>query len=110
LPGEVAKASITAGLPVTSVPLLLEGLLTRNDTLLAGVPGISLAAFGAAEKAVSQPYADSFRFVWYSLLAFSSVSLILSFFIKPTKSQMTGEIAAEVEHRHHHLAPQKAEL
>lgn len=63
LPSEVAKASITAGLPVTSVPLLLEGLLTRNDTLLAGVPGISLAIFDLAEKAVSQSYADSFRFV-----------------------------------------------
>jgi len=100
---KIAKAVIEAGLPITSVPLLVEGVLTENLSLLATVPGNS-PAIAAADKAVPQGYADSFRFVWCSLITFAAVSLILSFWLKPTKAQMTGEIAADVEHRHkHHL-------
>jgi hypothetical protein len=91
---------IKAGLPATSVPLLLEGISTQNITLLGAVPGNSLAVIEAAETAVPQAYADSFRFVWYSLIPFAAVSLFLSFWISSTKAQMTGQVAAEVEHRH----------
>jgi hypothetical protein len=99
VPSEVGKAVIAAGLPVASVPLLLEGITTENITILAAVPGNSLAVIEAAEKWVPQAYADSFRFVWYSLMPFAAVSLFLSFWISSTKAQMTGQIAAEVEHR-----------
>jgi len=92
---------------VTSVPMLVEGILTQNTTLLLTVPGNSLAVILAAEKAVPQAYADSFRFVWYSLIPFSAISLILSFWIRSTKAQMTGHVVAGVEH--HHLVHQVEE-
>jgi hypothetical protein len=89
-------------LPVTSVPLLLDGILTQNATLLATMPGNSLAVIIAAEKSVAQAYADSFRYVWYYLIPFAAVSPILSLWLKSTKAQMTRHVATEVEHRHAH--------
>lgn len=63
LPGRVARAVLPLGFPLTSLPTLLEGVTTSNQTLLALVPGVSPQIIGAAVEAVKLSYAAAFRSV-----------------------------------------------
>lgn len=109
LPLEAATAVAEAGLPLTSIPQLLEDALGGMPQLIPMVPGITPAVIEALSKAAAQAYADSWRFVWYVLLPFNGVVLLLVFLLKSTKAQMTKEVASAVLeiHNHHHHDDEK---
>jgi len=64
LPGRVTGAVLPLGLPLTSVPKLLEGIAASNQTLLGLVPGVSPAIIEAAIGALKLSYAAAFRLVY----------------------------------------------
>ncbi|OCK77318.1 MFS general substrate transporter [Lepidopterella palustris CBS 459.81] len=103
LPQKVVPAVMKAGLPPTSVPSLLEAYAAGNSALFAKIPGVTPAVLNALTTSAAQAYANSFRYIWYALLAFACVSLALSLFFHSTTKQMTMEIAAGIEHHPHHL-------
>jgi len=107
LPKKVVPAVLKAGLPQTSLPALLEAFAAQSEALIAQVPGFSPAVYSALTKSAAKAYADSFRYIWYSLLAFACACTILSFFLESTSASMTHEVAAQVEHTHGHLGHHK---
>lgn len=97
-------AALKAGLPASSLPLLLLDGLGGYPQNIPKIPGITPAVIEAFTKSVAQAYADSWRYVWYVLLPFNAGVLIFVFFIQSTNAQMTKEVASPVLeiHNHHH--------
>ncbi|KAL5048548.1 hypothetical protein BDW71DRAFT_195854 [Aspergillus fruticulosus] len=104
LPEEVAKEAIKAGLPQTSIPSFLQALLARQESALMVVPGVTPAIIAAGENGAAKAYAHGFNFVWYSLIPFAVISLGLSFGLRSTRAHLNRQVAAQVEHKHHHHA------
>ncbi|KAL4981914.1 major facilitator superfamily domain-containing protein [Aspergillus falconensis] len=104
LPEEVAKEAIKAGLPQTSIPSFLQALLARQESALMAVPGVTPAIIAAGENGAAKAYAHGFKFVWYSLIPFAVISLGLSFGLRSTRAHLNRQVAAQVEHKHHHHA------
>jgi len=100
IPAAIATAAVKAGLAPAAVPLLVDGLLTGNVTMIEMIPGITPTLIGVASEAMSVGYAEAFRYVWYSLLPFSALSLALCFLLKSTKAQLTAQVAAGVDRSH----------
>jgi hypothetical protein len=102
LPEKVVPAVLKAGLPQTSLQALLQAYAAQSQEMIMQVPGFTPAVNSALTDAAAKSYAASFRYIWYALLAFSAACTILSLFLKSTTAMMTHEVAAEVEHTHHH--------
>ncbi|KAJ5239848.1 hypothetical protein N7468_004467 [Penicillium chermesinum] len=102
LPEEVADEALKAGLPQSSLPAFLQALSTKQESALMAVRGVTPTILAAAERGVGNAYAHAFKFVWYSLIPFSVVSLGLSFWLRSTRPQLTQQVAAQVEHKHRH--------
>lgn len=61
LPAAVAKAALAAGLPETSLPALVGGLLTPNATLLASAEGVTPEILAASMVGVKEGCASPVR-------------------------------------------------
>jgi hypothetical protein len=68
LPGNVAKAVLPLGFPVTGLKDLILALLSGSTTAIAEVPGATLPVLGAAGEAVKLSYSQGFRYVINSIL------------------------------------------
>ncbi|KAH7383432.1 major facilitator superfamily domain-containing protein [Cadophora sp. MPI-SDFR-AT-0126] len=99
VPGEIAKRTIEAGLPISSVESLVGAIMLNNPVLTEHVPGITPQILSAAREALRDGYSNSFKYVWYSLIPFAVASIGLSFLLRSTKAQMTNTVAASIEHR-----------
>lgn len=102
LPKDVTAAVLAAGLPQSSIDLLLYAVFVSNDTnaALAKVPGITLNIGEAIAPAVAQSYADSWRYIWYALVPFCAVTALATLLVRTTKASMTREVASAVKHLH----------
>lgn len=98
----IMAAVVMAGLPTTSLEQFLVAYGSGDTAAFAQVPGFSAAVGAALTASVSQAYADSFRYIWYSLIPFCILTLIASWFLQSTKTQITQEVVTAVESRHHH--------
>ncbi|KAK4941425.1 hypothetical protein LTR10_018694 [Elasticomyces elasticus] len=67
----VEKAALAAGLPKSSLPALLEGLALSNFTAVPGINTKITAAVGGAEASAA---AESFKYVWYAVIAFACLA------------------------------------
>lgn len=104
LPAYAATAALKAGLPATSLDLLLYDALLGHPESIPTIPGITPAILDAFSEAVAQAYADSFRYIWYVIIPFNVLVLVFTLFLKSTKEQMTLEVASPVkntQHKHH---------
>ncbi|KAL2823598.1 major facilitator superfamily domain-containing protein [Aspergillus cavernicola] len=82
------------------LPKVLEAVATGSAEAILRIPGITMEIAAEIQDAVQTAYADSFRYIWYTLIPFAAVSVIISLFLKSTKEQMTGVVAAAVRGRH----------
>ena len=106
LPAAIAEYTIAAGLPPSSVEALLIAFSTGNPAAYAQVPGVTPAVLLALQKGVKLGYAQSFSYMWYTMLPFVGVTIVLVLFLKPSKPFTTKEVASRVQprfghHRHH---------
>jgi hypothetical protein len=83
LPSNVAQAAIQAGLPASSVPEFVTGLVGQNTTALLATPGVSPTIIGAGADALLDTYLKGFRNVWVTALPFVAIAAIgmSSFFL-----------------------------
>ncbi|KAL3474480.1 major facilitator superfamily domain-containing protein [Aspergillus californicus] len=104
LPQKVSDALLDARVDPNSIsqilPEVLEAVATGSAEAILSIPGITLEIAGEIQHAVQTAYADSFRYIWYTLIPFAAVSVVISLFLKSTKEQMTGVVAAAVRGRH----------
>lgn len=76
LPGNIAKAGIAAGLPLSSTEQYVGGLAGSNTTLLMSTPGITPAIIGAGADALLDTYLKAFRSVWITAIPFVALAAI----------------------------------
>jgi MFS family permease len=104
LPQKIGEVLIEAGMSKTTtseiIPEILDAVSAGTTDALVEIPGITSNVVNAIKVAVAEAYSDSFPFIWYSLLPFAVVSMLVSTFLKSTKQQMTGVVAAGVQRRH----------
>ncbi|KAK6348267.1 hypothetical protein TWF718_006074 [Orbilia javanica] len=98
LPGKISSAVLEAGLPSSSLEEFLVGSGHGITSALLKIPGVTPAVLEAGSSAMAQGLADSYRFIWYSLIPFAFVTLVLAFFLMSTKAQMTRQVAAGIRH------------
>jgi len=106
-PAKVAAAAIAAGLPPTSVPILMEDFALGIP--LITVPGATPAIVAAAEYASKWSYAKAYDDAWWSLLPFIVVAMICIYLLKDTKHLFTEHVEAPAEEVHKNLGEAKVE-
>lgn len=99
LPAYVAQAAVAAGLPEASVPQFVPSLIGKDAAALEKI-GAAPAVMAAAEKAVLQASADSFRLVFIIAAPFGLVACILCWFLEDMTKLMTYHVDAPVEVLH----------
>ena len=97
LPSFVADYAIKAGLPSTSVKEFVDIYLARPDQV-ATVPGVTPMIIAAATVGSRWAYAESFKYVWYTSVAFGICAIIACLFMGNTRKYMTNRIAATITH------------
>ncbi|KEF62020.1 uncharacterized protein A1O9_03592 [Exophiala aquamarina CBS 119918] len=94
---KVAEATLPLGLPLTSLPLLLQALAAHDEEALMGVPGVTPAILAAGVKGMKQGYIVAFRTVWIVAAAVAAGGLVLSFFFQDRKEDFNNRIDAPAE-------------
>ncbi|KAH9212377.1 major facilitator superfamily domain-containing protein [Leptodontidium sp. 2 PMI_412] len=109
VPAKLSEAALEGGIPVATVPAFLGAYLSSNATALREIPEVTESLLASTTKASRQGYADSFRYIWYVLIAWLGVSLIASVFFTSTKKYMTSVVAAPVKEGKHHKSHDQGE-
>ncbi|KIY00053.1 uncharacterized protein Z520_03738 [Fonsecaea multimorphosa CBS 102226] len=92
---QVSAAAEKAGLPVSSVPALLEAF--QAGTGFDNVKGLNSTILSEAKLASEWAYAHAYRLAWASIIPFVVLALIFIAFLKGVKELMTEKIEATVE-------------
>ncbi|KAJ9633594.1 hypothetical protein H2204_006800 [Knufia peltigerae] len=100
IPAYVAKAALTAGLPVASVQLFVDALAGGDNAGLTKIPGVTSPIVAAGVAALKQAYADSLRVVYMIAAPFGAVACIACLFIMDFKKTMNYRVDAPVENLH----------
>ncbi|KIX06645.1 uncharacterized protein Z518_04621 [Rhinocladiella mackenziei CBS 650.93] len=78
IPQFVTSAALEAGLPTASLPSLFQAMAAGTAEAFAAVPGITAAIVGAVQTAVANAYVETFKYVYYTAIAFGCFSLIFA--------------------------------
>ncbi|KAJ4367699.1 hypothetical protein N0V83_007284 [Neocucurbitaria cava] len=97
IPAQVPPVLINAGLPVSSVPLYLQAI-QLGAAAIAAVPGITQEIMAVGYRAYQEASADAYRTVYLVTIAFSGISVILTFWAPNTDDLMTDKVAATLNH------------
>ncbi|KAL4861575.1 hypothetical protein BDV12DRAFT_190985 [Aspergillus spectabilis] len=100
LPEAVSKAAIASGLGQDEISKFLQSFEHASQEVLMEIPGVTQEVILAARSAGEQAYADSYRFIWYSLIPFAVLALSLAFLLKPVREQLTRQVASRVQNAH----------
>ncbi|CAO2650293.1 Nn.00g015850.m01.CDS01 [Neocucurbitaria sp. VM-36] len=101
IPAQVPPVLINAGLPTSSVPLYLQAIQLGADAI-AAVPGITQEIMALGYRAYQDANADAFRTVYLVTIAFSALSIILTWWAPNTDDLMTDKVAATLNHEGQH--------
>jgi len=93
VPEYVAPAALQAGLPSDSLPSLFTNLAAGT---LADVPGITPSITAAVAVANSRAGADSFKYVWYAVIAFAVLALGAACLTIDYGEYLTDEVARKM--------------
>ncbi|KAK5630332.1 hypothetical protein RRF57_006047 [Xylaria bambusicola] len=93
----VSKAAVDAGLPDSSVSLLLEAFKTGN-TGSDAVTGANATIWDAAINESQWQYAYAYRLAWSSVIPFVVLAIVAVGLLKGVKELMTEKVEATVEH------------
>lgn len=99
LPRAVSEAALDAGLPASSLSDFVAAFSSGSGEALAAVPGATQAVLQAVTRASKSAYAESFRYIWVTLIAFCVVSIVGCRLFTSTTDYFTDEIAAPVVER-----------
>ena len=100
VPQYVAPAALNAGLPKTSLTVLFTSLATGKFDL---VPGITPKIIAAVAAANAQAGADSFRYVWYAVIAFAVCSIIAACLTINYGQYLTDDVARKMHGKTVHV-------
>ncbi|KAL6704665.1 hypothetical protein ACN47E_007947 [Coniothyrium glycines] len=96
IPQKVSKAALAAGLPPSSLSILLSSI-TSGD--FSAVPGISPEIVAATSTAVKEAYATSFRTVYLCTLPFGALLIVAALLSPNVEQYLTDEVARKMHDR-----------
>ncbi|KAL3456983.1 fungal trichothecene efflux pump [Aspergillus heterothallicus] len=99
LPEAIASAAGSAGVPESSIPLLIQAYASGDEASLASIPGTSSSTLSVITHASRTAYARSFSYIWYTLIAWCGVSVIVALMYHSTAAYMNDEVAAPIQSR-----------
>lgn len=97
---EVAPAAVKAGLPTTSVPMLLQGIGAHAPaSTLLKISGVTPSILQAVQLAVVDSYAKTFQLIYLVSLAFGGMAIVFALSIdqKAFAAKMTNEVARKLQ-------------
>jgi Fungal trichothecene efflux pump (TRI12) len=100
VPEYVAPAALEAGLPKSSLTALFTNLATGTLKL---VPGINPEIITAVAAANARAGADSFRYVWYAVIAFACCSIIAACLTINYGEFLTDDVARKMHGKAVHV-------
>jgi len=96
LPGNVAKAVLPLGFPVTSLKPLILALVSGSPEAVTKVPDITLPVLGAAGDAVKLTYYQGFKLVYLVAIAFGVVATVCAAFTRDIDHLLTNVVAVKL--------------
>ncbi|EXJ67521.1 uncharacterized protein A1O5_09534 [Cladophialophora psammophila CBS 110553] len=96
-PTKVAAAALPLGLPETSLPALISGLIARDQNALMQIPSITLDIINAASMGLLKAYNIAFRDAWILSCTLCFLAVIVSCFLFEPENEFTSHIDAPVE-------------
>ena len=94
---KVGKAAMAAGLPESSLELLLGAMSSGNTTAYEEISAINPAILPAAVDASHHVYAAAYRLAWSSIIPFVVLAIVAVSCLKGVKELMTEHVDAPVE-------------
>ncbi|OQU99102.1 hypothetical protein CLAIMM_04789 [Cladophialophora immunda] len=101
LPPRVTDAVLALGLPESSLPEVLQGVASFNQTMINEAPGVTPAIAEAAVYAGKLAYAASFRVIYYVGLGLGVVSIVAAYFTNDVISRMTDTLQVDLNEKDH---------
>ncbi len=99
IPAGVSPAVISAGLPASSVPSLLEAFSLGTAAAFDAVAGITPQILEVAKVAYKEANIKAYQTVFFTSIAFSGAAIILAFFAPNVDNLMTGQVATLLHDR-----------
>ncbi|KAJ9604707.1 hypothetical protein H2200_010821 [Cladophialophora chaetospira] len=99
IPKRIAAAVLPLGLPPSSLGMLIGGITSQDQALLAHTPGVTPQIIGAAAEALVQAYGIGFRNCWIAAACFTGAAVIASLFFYDPEEQFNAHIDAPAEER-----------
>jgi MFS family permease len=94
MPQYVSPAATGAGLPAESLPALFAGL-TAGD--FSSVPGVNDEVAAAVAAAVKVANRESFKYVFYATIPFSTIVLLAAFVMPNFEKYLTKNVAKRLQ-------------
>ncbi|KAL4808006.1 fungal trichothecene efflux pump [Aspergillus unguis] len=95
LPKYVGPAAISAGLPESSLPMLLQALAAGTST--EAIPGATDSIVAAATEALKIAYSHSFKIVFYCTIPFSVILILSSCFVPNMENFVHYDVARRLQ-------------
>ncbi|CAK7242006.1 MAG: hypothetical protein STHCBS139747_003480 [Sporothrix thermara] len=92
VPARVPPAVLAAGLPATSVDAFLAAVETGTDAAYAAVAGLTPAIQAAGVRAYQEATSAAYKTVFLTTIAFSGLSVVLSFFAPNVDHLLTKSV------------------
>jgi hypothetical protein len=99
IPEKVPPALIAAGLPATSVADFLSAISVGTPAAFAKVEGLTDSIMATGLLAYKWANASAYQTVFLATIAFSGVTLILSFFAPNVDELMTDKVTSTLQKR-----------
>src|SRR6202453_2324359 len=78
----IPPVAVKAGLPQSSVPILLQAITLGTPEAMKNVPGINDSIQAAVGAELPYAYAKAYAYVYYAAVAVAGVGLIACFCVK----------------------------
>ena len=93
VPEYVTPAALSAGLPSSSLPSLFTNLTAGT---LERVPGITASIIEVVTVADQNAAADTFKYVWYAVIAFACLAVVVSCLTIDYGEYLTDDVARKM--------------
>ncbi|KAH3999819.1 hypothetical protein HBI81_086880 [Parastagonospora nodorum] len=95
IPKYVVPAATGAGLPVSSLPSLFQGITLGN---FSAVPDITPQVIAATGIAVRDAYVTTFHYVFYATIPFSVLLIVACYYIPDMDKYLHNNVAKRLQH------------
>ncbi|KAI1479787.1 trichothecene efflux pump [Daldinia eschscholtzii] len=93
----IAIPAITAaGLPKSSVPVLLQAVTAGTEDALRAVPGMNDNILAVTSTKVSEAYASAYTYPYYTALALGIVSIIAALTLRDFDHHLTDHVSRQL--------------